>query len=266
MSTLVTYKGADIAALENETKTLKTAGTWLEGDIIIEDITAGGGVVGLTIYSGEGAPAASLGADGDLYIAVESETSVEATPESFTSSNFNSTSNLSACIGMTAAAGSSTANAYSSGQSATGVANYSFNLPDIPSGATIKSVSLQVKAHEENASRSVCTLQVFSGSAQKGAATTADGTSNTIYNVDCGSSWTAAELAEFVLRLSVGYYGGLIAGATLSVTYDAGGGYSAELSGDATGWSIASGHLYQKASGAWAQAASVSLPDIIARG
>lgn len=42
MSTTVTYKGAEIAALENETKTLKTGGTWLEGDITIEDVTAGG--------------------------------------------------------------------------------------------------------------------------------------------------------------------------------------------------------------------------------
>lgn len=265
MSATVTYKGAEIAALENETKTLLTAGKWLEADIIVEDVT-GGSASGLTVYSGQGTPAASLGQDGDLYIEIQAEQTAEATPADFTASNFNSTSNLSQCIGKTAAAGSSTSNAYSSGQSATGVADYSFDLPALPSGATIKSVALQVKAHEENASRSVCTLQVFSGSTQKGAATTVDGTSNTIYNVDCGSSWTAAELAEFVLRLSVGYYGGLIAGATLSVTYDAGGGYSAELSGDATGWSIASGHLYQKASGAWAQAASVSLPDIIARG
>ena len=42
MSTSVTYKGAEIAALENETKTLKTGGTWLEDDITIEDVTAGG--------------------------------------------------------------------------------------------------------------------------------------------------------------------------------------------------------------------------------
>ena len=42
MSTSVTYKGAEIAALENETKTLKTGGTWLEDDITIEDVTGGG--------------------------------------------------------------------------------------------------------------------------------------------------------------------------------------------------------------------------------
>ena len=42
MSTSVTYKGAEIAALENETKTLNTAGKWVEDDITIEDVTGGG--------------------------------------------------------------------------------------------------------------------------------------------------------------------------------------------------------------------------------
>lgn len=42
MSTSVTYKGAEITALENQTKTLLTAGKWLEADIIVEDVTAGG--------------------------------------------------------------------------------------------------------------------------------------------------------------------------------------------------------------------------------
>jgi hypothetical protein len=43
MSTTVTYKGAEIASVENETKTLKTAGTWVEGDITLTDVTHGGG-------------------------------------------------------------------------------------------------------------------------------------------------------------------------------------------------------------------------------
>ena len=43
MSTTVTYKGTEIASVENETKTLKTAGTWVEGDITLTDVTQGGG-------------------------------------------------------------------------------------------------------------------------------------------------------------------------------------------------------------------------------
>lgn len=43
MSTTVTYKGATLTTAENQTRTLKTAGKYLEGDIVIEDVTAGGG-------------------------------------------------------------------------------------------------------------------------------------------------------------------------------------------------------------------------------
>ena len=37
MSTTISYKGSTIATLSNETKTLTTAGTWVEGDISITD-------------------------------------------------------------------------------------------------------------------------------------------------------------------------------------------------------------------------------------
>lgn len=42
MSATINYKGATIATADNETKTLKTAGKYLEGDIIIMDETQGG--------------------------------------------------------------------------------------------------------------------------------------------------------------------------------------------------------------------------------
>lgn len=43
MSTTVSYKGSTIATAENQTKILETAGTWLEDDITIVDVTGGGG-------------------------------------------------------------------------------------------------------------------------------------------------------------------------------------------------------------------------------
>jgi hypothetical protein len=43
MSTTVTYKGQTLTTVENQTKTLQTAGTWVEGDIILTDVTSGGG-------------------------------------------------------------------------------------------------------------------------------------------------------------------------------------------------------------------------------
>lgn len=45
MSTTVTYKGQTLTTVENQTRTLQTAGKYLEGDIILTDETGGGGGV-----------------------------------------------------------------------------------------------------------------------------------------------------------------------------------------------------------------------------
>ena len=42
MSTTVTYKGSTLTTAENQTRTLNTAGKYMEGDIIITDVTQGG--------------------------------------------------------------------------------------------------------------------------------------------------------------------------------------------------------------------------------
>ena len=42
MSTTVTYKGSTLTTAENQTKTLKTSGKYMEGDVIITDVTSGG--------------------------------------------------------------------------------------------------------------------------------------------------------------------------------------------------------------------------------
>lgn len=42
MSTTVSYKGATITEVNNNTKVLETAGTWLEDDITLVDVTSGG--------------------------------------------------------------------------------------------------------------------------------------------------------------------------------------------------------------------------------
>lgn len=43
MSTTVTYKGQTLTTVENQTKTLNTAGTWVEGDFTLTDVSGGGG-------------------------------------------------------------------------------------------------------------------------------------------------------------------------------------------------------------------------------
>ena len=47
MATTVTYKGQTLATVENQTKTLQTAGTWVEDDFTLTDVTQGGGGVTL---------------------------------------------------------------------------------------------------------------------------------------------------------------------------------------------------------------------------
>lgn len=44
MATTVTYKGQTLATVENQTKTLQTAGTWCEDDFTLTDVSGGGGI------------------------------------------------------------------------------------------------------------------------------------------------------------------------------------------------------------------------------
>lgn len=221
--------------------------------------TSSGGGASQKVYCGTSDPSSSLGSNGDIYLKVSSGGSLEAYPEDFTASSMNSTSNASACIGKSAEEGNSTSNIYSSGQSTTGVVEYSFDLSSIPSSAAISSVSCQVKSHEENASRSTMTLQLYAGSTAKGSKTTVSGTSNTIYTLTTGS-WTRAELDSLVLHTEYGYYGGLVAGATLIVEYE-----MAEPAADVTltvsedGWSITGSGLYKKTNGTWTETTTVVL-------
>lgn len=225
--------------------------------------TSSGGGTSQKVYTGTSAPSSSLGSNGDIFIMASSGGSLEVYPADYEASGMNSTSNLSQCIGKSADAGTSTSNVYSSGQSTTGIANYSFDLSSIPSNATISSVSCRVKAHEEDASRSTCTLQLYSGSTAKGSATTVNGTRNTIYTLTTGS-WTRAELDNLTLRMSVGYYGGLIAGATLTIVYTmATASYEVTLTGDASSWSISGNGIYKKNNGSWTSTSSVELDTII---
>lgn len=250
----------------SETETITANGTYdvtYDASVVVN--VSGGGGASQTIYSGTSDPSSSLGSIGDIYIKASSGGSLEGYPESYESSGMNSTSNLSACIGKSADAGTSTSNVYSSGQSTTGIVDYSFDLSNIPSNATISSVSCSVKAHEENASRSSCIVQLYANGNAKGSATTISGTSNAIYNLTTGT-WTRAELDGLTLRMSVGYYGGLIAGATLTIVYEMdGASYEVTLSGNASTWSISGSGIYKKTNGSWNSVSSVELENTIGR-
>lgn len=53
MATTVTYKGATLATVENQTKTLQTAGTWCEDDFTLTDVTQGGSDMLPTFIAGQ---------------------------------------------------------------------------------------------------------------------------------------------------------------------------------------------------------------------
>lgn len=223
-----------------------------------------GGGASQSILCGESAPSPSVGSDGDVYLVLSGGGSVEAYPADFEASGMSSTSNASACIGKSADDGSSTANMYSSSSGSTGVVEYTFDLSAIPANATISSVSCQVKAHEENSSRSTFTLQLYAGSTAKGGETTVSGTSNAIYTLTTGT-WTRAELDTLALHTEYGYYGGLVAGATLTVEYQADKQASATLTLTEDGWTLG-GELYVKSGGSWSQSSTATLDDAVARG
>ena len=223
----------------------------------------GGGGSSQRVLCGELTPSSSVGSNGDLYMILSGGGSVEAYPADYTASGMSSTSNASACIDKSADNGSSTANMYSSDSGSTGVVEYTFDLSGIPANAIITSVSCRVKAHEENSSRSAFTLQLYAGSTAKGSKTTVSGTSNTIYTLTTGT-WTRSEIDQLVLHTEYGYYGGLVAGATLTVEYSADKQASATLTLTADGWAL-SGDLYQKGGGAWAQVSSAAIEDTISR-
>lgn len=233
-------------------------GVWIDGTA-----TSGGGS-SQAVYCGTSTPSSSTGNDGDIYMKMSTDTSVVAYPANYTSSSINSTSNLSKCIGVSAEDGSATGNVYSSGSGTTGHVYYTFDLSDVPSGATISSVTCDVMAHEENSSRSSFTLQLYCDSTAKGSATTVSGTSNTIYSLTTGT-WTRDELDNLQLVMAVGYYGGLIAGATLTVNYEASPEYSVTLTGNTSSWTISGNNIYKKTSGSWSQVSSVTLDDSIER-
>ena len=115
---------------------------------------------------------------------------------------------------------------------------YSFDFSDIPTTATISSVSVQVRGHAEDTSQSrqIATVQLYSGSTTKGSSIDFTSNSDATYTMSNVGTWTATELHSAKLRFTIGVYGGLITGVTWTVTYMAPKYYTYTyiVSGDAT--------------------------------
>lgn len=140
-------------------------------------------------------------------------------PVSYTTTGTINGTKYKNAIGKGADTAAVSGNDYSNGgSSSTATISYAFEFPDIPEDAEIDSVTCKVKGHLENTSRSTANLQLYAGSTAKGTQTKFTSTSAQTITVTAGS-WTRAEIDEMTLRFTIGYYGGLINGATVTVTY-----------------------------------------------
>ena len=164
-------------------------------------------------------------------------------------------------------------NDYCSSSGSTAHIDYSFDLSDVPAGASILSVTVQVRGHCESTSSSseVATLRLYSGTTAKGSESEFTSTSDQTVTMTPGT-WTAAELHDAILRFTIGYYGGAVSGAVWSVTYELDGWvyvitnvtadhalvFSAGSSGpqlyvkDGSTW-VQVATAYRKVSGTWQQ-------------
>lgn len=88
--------------------------------------------------------------------------------------------------------------------SSTGYLYYTFDCSDIPSTATISSITAQAKVRVSSTSRVTSTqCQLFTGTTAKGSNVTFASTSSTnIVTLSTGSSWTRSELDD--LRMKIG--------------------------------------------------------------
>ena len=146
------------------------------------------------------------------------EKSVYSYPTAYTTSGSIKGTKYKNAIGKGADTSAVSGNDYANGgSSSTAHIDYDFEF-DIPENATIESVACQVKGHCENTSRSTANLQLYAGSTAKGSVSKFTSTSAQTVTLTTGT-WTRAEVDNLKLRFTIGYYGGLVNGATVTITY-----------------------------------------------
>lgn len=196
----------------------------------------------------------------------------------YQSSSTSSTSWLEYAIGHSAESPystSNTSNTYVKPEGDTGWINYEFDFSEVPSAATIKTVSVKVYGARENSTidtSHVARFQCYSGSTAKGTIQNFTSTSNGSVTVSDPGTWTATELHDAQLRFEIGYYGGRMLGITWTVTYEV-NGYIYTITnvatdhtivvtaagGDTTmlikvnGSWVAASKVYKKVNGSWVQ-------------
>ena len=169
------------------------------------------------------------------------ETSTTAVPDDVTTHSIQSGSSYAEyAVGHSAESPSSSgssSNMYASSGS-TGYAEYTFDLSAIPSGATIESVTAKCYGHRESStidSTHVSKVGIYDNGTLK-AEEDFPSTSNSTITVTSDD----VSSTDITIRHTVGYYGGLILGITLTVEFSTGSGgidhytYTFTVSGDTT--------------------------------
>ena len=196
---------------------------------------------------------------------------ISAVPEDVTTNNISSGSSYAQyAVGNSAEDPySSSSNMYSPSGS-TGYAAYSFNFSSIPSNATIEEITVRCYGHRESStidSSHVSNVALYYGSTMKGEDVDFPSTSNSLVTIENTGTWTRAELDNLTLRHTVGYYGGLVLGITIEVTYSTGTGidhytYTYTVNGDSTiavviGSASTGDKIYVKQGNTWKQASNI---------
>lgn len=152
-------------------------------------------------------------------------TTVTKYPAAYSASGTINGTRYKNCIGKPSSTTAS-GNDYAKGSGNTATITYTFDFSDIPSGATIESVEVKVGGHAENSTYNnvkKCELQLYSSDTAKGEMTHFTSTSKQVLTMIPGD-WTWDELQNAQLRVTIGYYGGLVNGVDFTVTYSEGGG------------------------------------------
>ena len=117
----------------------------------------------------------------------------------------------------------SSGNNYASGgSSSTAHIDYSFNITDIPSNATITAVSCSVKGKAESSTvdnSHFSRVGLYVGDTEISETEHFSSTSDSVITVTATTIPSLSDLSNLILRHSIGYYGGNVVGATLSITY-----------------------------------------------
>lgn len=145
-------------------------------------------------------------------------------PTSYSTSGSISGTHYQQCIGNGVDGDSVSGNDYASSSGSSAHIDYSFDFSGIPAGASILSVSVQVKGHceSETSSSETATLRLYSGSTAKGSEAEFTDTYDEVITMTTGT-WTRDELQDAILRFTIGYYGGAVSGCTWMVEYELSG-------------------------------------------